>query len=96
MGKNAMSSDALYAKETNPNKLGLTRLLGRPRRPFVMRTATCETCSPGNVWTNPVSREESPEVPFTGICEAAEKGEAFSFWDDPSEDIYHWSDGEEI
>ena len=87
-----MSPDGIYAKETNPNKLGLTPLLHRHRRSFVLRTVTCETCAPGNVWTNPVC----PEEPFTGICEAAEKGEAFSFWDDPAEDIYDWSDGEGI
>jgi len=94
-----MSPNTGYASETNVNKLRLTPLLERPGRsfppPYRDAKDICVISSPRETWTPPVKKEEAEEN-YSGTSEAAQEGEAFSFWDETSEDIYDWSDGEEV
>ncbi len=94
-----MPPDTLYATERNPNKLGLTPLLQRRGRsfpgPYPDVRSVCEICGPGETWTRPSYREEA-ETDDWGVSEAVQEGGALSFWDEASEDIYDWTDGEEV
>ncbi len=94
-----MSPDTLYAKEKDVNKLRLTPLLERAGRsfpaPYRDASEVCVIRSLAETWTPPVHKDETGED-YSGTAEAAQEGGAFAFWDETSEDIYDWSDGEEI
>ena len=94
-----MSPETLYARKEDVDKGCLTPLLTRRGRSFPHPYRDDKDIrvipSPGETWTPPAHREEAEED-YSGICEAAQEGGAFSFWDDAPEDIYDCSDGEEI
>ena len=95
-----MATATLYSQEVNANTLGLSAQLRRRGIAFPAQYRDDQRCFivqvEEDVWTDPEHCEGQAPADAIGVAEAAVAGGSLSFWDDPSEDIYNCSDGEEV